>query len=125
MAEKTKFGSVEEYRAALTAEQRSAIDQLRKAVRAGLPEGATEVISYQIIGFRIGRGRPVLWLAAFADHYSLYPYTDALRAQLGVELEPYLSGKGTMRLSVDQPLPLDLVTRIARIRAGEAAVNPR
>ncbi len=115
MAQRQKFESVEAYLAVLTPEQRTGIDQLRAAVRAGLPDEAVEVISYQIIGYRVGQGRPVVWVAAFADHFSLYPYTDKMRAELGAQVEPYISGKGTIKLPADEPLPLEMVTRVAEI----------
>ena len=124
MGARPKFASVEEYLGALTPEQRAGIDALRGAVRAELPADATEQISYQIIGYRVGR-RVIVWLAAFADHFSLFPYTDAVREQLRDEVEPLLSGKGTVRLPADEPLPLDLVRRIVRILLAEAGAAPR
>ncbi|CAN5611481.1 DUF1801 domain-containing protein [soil metagenome] len=110
-----KFGSVDEYVAALTPEQRAGIDLLRAAIREGLPSDAQEVISYQIIGYRVGKGRPVVFVAAFADHFSIYPYTDRVTAELGPEIAPYIAGKGTIKLPADQPLPLLLVTRVAEV----------
>jgi uncharacterized protein YdhG (YjbR/CyaY superfamily) len=120
MAERQKFESVEEYLAALTPEQRTGIDQLRAAVRAGLPDEAVEVISYQIIGYRVGKGRPVVWAAAFADHFSVYPHTDRMREELGDQLAQYISGKGTIKLPADEPLPLEMVTHVAEILLARA-----
>jgi uncharacterized protein YdhG (YjbR/CyaY superfamily) len=119
-AGRKKHESVEGYLAGLTPEQRSKLDQLRAAVGKGLPDEAQEVISYQIIGYRVGKGRPVVWLAAFADHFSVYPYTDHMRAELGAQIEPYISGKGTIKLPADQPLPLELVTRVAQVLLARA-----
>jgi uncharacterized protein YdhG (YjbR/CyaY superfamily) len=115
MAERAKFESVDDYLAALTPERRVGIDELRATVRKALPEEAVEVLSYQIIGYRVGKGRPVVWIAAFPDHFSLYPFTDEVRAALGPEVEPYLSGKGTIRLPADRPLPLEMVRRVTEI----------
>lgn len=119
MSDRRKHASVEEYLADLSVEQREAVDQLRSTIRAALPDEATEVISYQILGYRVGKGRPVVWLAAFADHYSLYPYTETMRERLGAALDPHLSGKGTIRLDADKPLPLELVRRIVEVRLAE------
>ena len=41
------------------------------------------------------------------------------RAALGAELEPYLSGKATLRFPVARPVPLDLVKRVVEIRLAE------
>jgi uncharacterized protein YdhG (YjbR/CyaY superfamily) len=109
-----KFGSVEEYLAALTPEQRAGIDLLRAAIRDALPSDAQEVISYQIIGYRVGKGRPVVFVAAFNEHFSVYPYTERSRAELGAEIEPYIAGKGTLKFPAKEPLPLALVTRVAQ-----------
>jgi uncharacterized protein YdhG (YjbR/CyaY superfamily) len=115
-----KFASVEEYLAALTPEQRASIDLLRAAIRKGLPTDAQEVISYQIIGYRVGKGRPVVFVAAFADHFSVYPYTERVREELGAEVEPYVAGKGTLKFPAGEPLPLAMVTRVARILVAGA-----
>lgn len=46
-------------------------------------------------------------------------------AELGVDLEPYAAGKGTIRFPADEPIPLDLVARIARFRNREVAEELR
>lgn len=115
MAERTRLENVEQYLALLTPERREGLDQLRATVREALPADAVEVLSYQIIGYRVGTGRPVVWLAAFADHYSVYPFTDEVRDALGPEVEPYLSGKGTVKLPADRPLPLEMVRRMTEV----------
>jgi hypothetical protein len=38
---------------------------------------------------------------------------------LGEELQPYVSGKGTLRFTVDDPLPDRLVRRIVEVRLAE------
>jgi uncharacterized protein YdhG (YjbR/CyaY superfamily) len=114
-------GSVDEYFAGLTAEQQAAMEQLRGAIRQVVPE-ATEGISYQIPTFKVN-GRPLVWYAAFKDHYSLYPATEVLRTRLGDELKPYLSGKGTLRFDADRPIPRELIERIVKIRLEEEAAR--
>jgi uncharacterized protein YdhG (YjbR/CyaY superfamily) len=119
-AERRKHASVEEYLAQLTLAQRNGHRPARAALRAGLPAEAEEVLSYQILGFRQGRGRPVVWVAAFADHFSVYPYTDRMRDELGPQIERDRSGKGTIKLPADEPLPLPIVTRVAKILVERA-----
>ncbi len=41
--------------------------------------------------------------------------------ELGEELKPYAVGKGTIRFPADQPVPVDLVTRIIEIRNRQHA----
>jgi len=38
---------------------------------------------------------------------------------LGEELEPYFSGKGTLRFQADEPIPAALVRKIVRVRLQE------
>jgi uncharacterized protein YdhG (YjbR/CyaY superfamily) len=65
-------------------------------------------------------GRFFVSYEAFKRHYSLFPWTDGMVKELGAEIEPYAVGKGTIRFPAEQPIPLDLVTRIIEIRLREA-----
>ena len=112
---------VDAYLAALPEERRSPMEQLRAAVRAGAPD-AEEVLTYRMPGLRLG-GRFLVSYDAFARHYSLFPASDGVRAALGDELAPYLSGKGTIRFAADRPLPLDLVRRGVEARVAEVAAE--
>ena len=123
MAER-KYTTVEEYFADLSPDQRPAMDELRSTIRSALPPEAIEGISYQIPTFKLN-GRAVVWYAAFRDHLSLYPWSDAMRDELGAELKPYLSGKGTIRFELGAPLPVELVKRIVRFRLQETSTGYR
>jgi uncharacterized protein YdhG (YjbR/CyaY superfamily) len=109
--------SVEEYLAGLPERRRGALQELRKAINAAAPE-ATETIAYQMPALRL-RGRFLVSYAAYKDHYSLFPASDAVVEALGDELRPHLSGKGTIRFPADQPLPLALVSKVVRVRVEE------
>ncbi len=113
--------SVEEYLAALPAERRAALEELRQAVRDAAPD-ATETIAYQMPAYRM-HGRFLVSFAAFKNHYSLFPASDAVVEALGAELEPYLHGKGTIRFPADAPLPTAMVTRIVEVRVAEEAAR--
>ena len=84
--------SVEEYLAALPEDRRAAMEELRQAIKAAAPE-AIETISYQMPAFR-SRGQFLVSCAAFKNHYSLFPASEAVIEALGQELKPYLAGKG-------------------------------
>src|SRR5262245_55277891 len=113
--------SVEEYLTELPAESRATLEQLRTTIRAAAPD-ATETISYQMPAFTDG-GRSLVWYAAFKDHTSLFPARQAVIEALGVELRPFLSGKGTIRFPADEPLPLALVTKVVEVRLRENAAR--
>ena len=115
--------SVEDYLAALPAEQRAALEKLRKTIRSAAPE-ATETISYQMPTFK-DRGRVLVHYAAFKDHCSLFPASIGVMEALGEELKPYFSGKGTLRFTADKPLPAALVKKIVKARLEENAARGR
>ena len=116
-----KHESVDEYMAGLPEDRRAAMEQLRTTIRAAAPT-ATEAISYNMPAFKLD-GRFFVSYEAFKRHYSLFPWTDGMLAELGDALKPYAVGKGTLRFPADQPIPVDLVTRIIEIRLREFDVT--
>ncbi len=119
-----KPSSVEEYLAALPEERRAAMDQLRETIKAAAPE-ATELISYDMPAFKSHGGQFLVSYAAFKQHYSLFPASEAVIEAAGQELTPYLSGKGTIRFPADDPIPVELVERIVKTRLEENAAHER
>jgi uncharacterized protein YdhG (YjbR/CyaY superfamily) len=114
---------VEDYLAALPEDQRAALEKLRETIRAAAPE-ATETISYQMPTFKL-RGRVLVYYAAFKDHCSLFPASEAVMEALGEELKPYFSGKGTLRFTPDKPIPVAIVKKIVKARIEENAARGR
>lgn len=116
--------SVDDYLAALPEAPRAALEKLRKQIKAAAPE-ATEVISYQMPAYRLN-GRFLVSFAAFKNHCSLFPASARMLEEYGNELEPYFSGKGTIRFTTDKPLPSALVKKIIKTRIEEnEALTPR
>jgi len=116
--------SVEDYLAALPEDRRTAVEELRQTIKAAAPE-ATQVISYQMPTFK-SHGQFLVSYAAFKNHYSLFPASEAVVEALGEELKPYLAGRGTIRFPAGYPLPVHLVTKIVKVRlAGNAAAERR
>jgi uncharacterized protein YdhG (YjbR/CyaY superfamily) len=109
--------SVDAYLAALPQEQRAALQKVRKTIKAAAPE-VVETISYEIPAFKL-QGRSLVWFAAFKNHMSLYPASAKVRKDLGTELKPYFSGKGTIRFTVEKPIPVTLLKRIVKTRIKE------
>jgi len=118
---KTDCISVDEYIALQPETVRGILERVRSAIRKALP-GAGEVISYKMPTY-ILHGRPVLYFAAWKQHYSLYPATGPVKAAFKDELAPYEVSKGTIRFPLSEPVPVKLIERIARLRAKEAAAR--
>lgn len=112
-----KHETVDAYMAALPEDRRGPMEELRRTIRAAAPD-ATEAIAYNMPAFRLD-GRFFVSYEAFKRHYSLFPWSDGMLEELGDQLRPYAVGKGTIRFPADEPIPLDLVTRIVGIRRRE------
>jgi len=113
----TAFKTVDEYLAAQPEPARRILGQVRGAIRAALP-GAEEMISYQMPAYKLG-GTAVLYFAGWKKHFSLYPASEGLVRALKEELAPYVVEKGTIRFPLAEPVPVELIERIARVRAKE------
>ena len=113
----TPISPVAKYIADAPSKQRAALKTLRAAIRKGAP-GVTERISYGIPTFDLD-GRYLLYIAQFQEHVSLYPVTRAIALKHGKAIERYRHGRGTLRFSLDEAIPVALVEKIARTRARE------
>jgi uncharacterized protein YdhG (YjbR/CyaY superfamily) len=116
---RTDYRSVDEYIAAQPPAARPALLRVRGAVRKAVP-GAEETISYQIPTFKLA-GEYVVYFAGWKQHYSLYPVGAPVVAALGDAVERYELSKGTIRFPLDEPVPVRLVARIAKLLAASAA----
>ena len=69
------------------------------------------------------RGRFLVSYAAFKDHCSFFPASTKVLEELGDEVRPYLSGKGTLRFTPEKPLAAPLVKKIVKTRIDETATR--
>jgi uncharacterized protein YdhG (YjbR/CyaY superfamily) len=92
------------------------LSEIRRRVRAALPD-AGETISYGIPTITLA-GTSLIYFGAWKTHISVYPVPSAGPA-LEQELAPYRSGKGTLKFGLRQPIPYDLITRVATALAGQ------
>lgn len=83
-----------------------------------------ESFSYGMPGFTLA-GRPLVWVAAWKRHYSLYPVSAAQAAALAAPGEVHEAEQGTVRFPMGAPLPYDLVARIVKARAEDIAAGGR
>jgi uncharacterized protein YdhG (YjbR/CyaY superfamily) len=115
--------TVEDYLAALPDERRTAMEELRQTINAAAPD-ATETIAYGMPALRSHGGRFLVSYAAYKNHYSLFPASEAVVNGLGEEVTPYLSGKGTVRFPASRPIPMATVKKILKIRFAENGARP-
>lgn len=114
MAMRSSAQTVDEYIAEAPEEIRPLLEQMRKIIRSAVPPEATETISYAIPTFDLA-GRHLVHFAGFKSHIGFYP-TGSGFAAFAEEFAPYKSGKGSVQLPLDQPLPEELLKRVVRYR---------
>ena len=115
MAGKSK--TIDEYLAKVKGEQRAALDQLRKLLRALLPK-AEECISYGLPAFRLD-GEVVAGFAATAKGCSYYPFSGSTLATLADDLEGYTMTPGALHFPPAKPLPRALLRKLLKTRIAE------
>ena len=120
---KTDFKSVNEYIASKPKAVQSILKRVRSTIRKAVP-GAEEVISYQLPAYKLN-GLPVIYFAGWKQHYSLYPASDPVVAAFKDELAPYKVSKGTIRFPLSEPVPVNLIERIAKFRAKQLTMPER
>lgn len=121
--EKSVPTSVDEYIAAQPREMQQKLEQVRAAIRKAVPE-AVEGIGYRMPGYKL-HGKPMLYFAGFRNHYSLFAASGTFFEALGDELSGYELRKGTIHFSWTKPVPLQLISRMAKLRAAGIAASLR
>ncbi len=109
--------TVSEYIAAAPPAARKQLRAIRATIRKAAP-GITERISYRIPVFEVD-GKFVLYMAAFREHIGVYPITKGMVAKHGAAIAKYRHGKGTLRFTLDKPVPLALIGKLAQVRIQE------
>jgi len=113
----TKPKTIDEYLAVVNADQRAALEKLRKTIRAAAPK-AEECISYGLAAFRLN-GRPLVAFGATANHCAFFPMSSTTVEDHKDELTGYNTSKGTIRFQPDKPLPVVLVRKLVKARIVE------
>lgn len=114
---KPKPGTIDEYLAGANADQRAALEKLRKTIHAVAPK-AEECISYGLAAFRLN-GRPLVAFGAWANHCAFYPMSSATVKSFQDQLKSFETSKGTICFSTDRPLPTALVKKMVKARMAE------
>ncbi len=112
---KAGFTSIDEYIATFPEAIQERLREMRATIKAAAPD-ATEKISYQMPTFFL-KGN-LVHFAAFKNHIGFYPTPQGIEA-FKDELSVYEGAKGSVQFPLDQPLPLELVSRIVHYRAAE------
>jgi len=117
MSEGTKFISQEQYIAAAPKEVQEILLRVQTLVENLLPE-AERCISYNMPAYRAGN--VFFYFATFKNHLGVYP---PIRedAALIRELSRFRNEKGNLSFKYKEPIPYDLIGRVAVALAKEYA----
>ena len=108
--------TIDEYISAFSPDVQAILQQIRQVVRSAAPD-AQETISYQIPTFKLDG--VLVYFAAFKKHIGFYPPVRG-DARLEKAVSPYAGEKGNLRFPLDQPIPFDLIERIAKLRVKQS-----
>jgi uncharacterized protein YdhG (YjbR/CyaY superfamily) len=117
---KAGTGTVPKYLARLDPDKRSALERVRRIIRAAAPR-AEEHISHHLPAYRLD-GRSLIWFGAAAGHCALYGIPGGFERELA---RFDTSGRGTVRFRPDAPLPAALVRKIVEARVAHIAAARR
>jgi len=114
-ADRAVAKDIDEYIARLPKETRGISQLVRAAIRKAAPD-AEEKISYQIPTFFLEGN--LVHFAAYRNHIGFYPGAAGIE-KFKSELSSYETAKGTVRFSLDRPIPFDLIERMVKYRVKE------
>lgn len=104
--------TIDEYIAGFPKNVQEILEQVRATIKKAAP-GAEEKINYGIPTFILNGN--LVHFGGFQNHVGFYPTplgTEAFEEELSV----YKSGKGSVQFPLDQPMPLNLISRIVKFR---------
>jgi len=109
------MNAIDEYIETFEPEIQRTLNEIRNFIQAEVPEAA-ERISYGMPTFYLNGN--LVHFAAFKDHYGFFPGSSVIE-EFEKELAPYRSGKGTLRFSIDKPIPWKIIKKVVQFRVKE------
>ena len=109
--------NTDEYLAGVPEPARSTLSKVRATIRSVVPPETTEAISYGMPAFRYNGA--LVAFGAFSNHCSFFPMSAALVEEFKDELKNYETAKGTIRFSLDKPLPTSLLKKFVKARVAQ------
>jgi uncharacterized protein YdhG (YjbR/CyaY superfamily) len=113
--QKLGYRSIDEYIATFPEDIQALLEAVRATIKASAP-GAEERISYQMPAFALHGN--LVYFAALKNHIGLYPTGSGIEA-FKDELSMYETTKGSVKFPINQPLPMELISRIVQFRVTE------
>lgn len=109
-----KPADTDTYIAGFSKEVQEALEQVRATVQKAAPR-ATETIKYNMPTFELD-GSNLVHFAAFKNHIGFYPAPTPDNKDFEKALAGYKTGRGSVQLPLDKPMPASLITKIVKWR---------
>jgi uncharacterized protein YdhG (YjbR/CyaY superfamily) len=102
--------TIDEYIARFPIEIQLIMEDIRHTIKIAAPE-AEETIKYGMPTF-LYHGN-LVYFAAFKNHIGFYPAPTGIK-EFAKEISTFKSGKGSLQLPFDKPMPLKLINKILK-----------
>jgi uncharacterized protein YdhG (YjbR/CyaY superfamily) len=109
--------TVEQYITGFPPDVQEILQKIRIIIKEEAPS-ATERIAYGMPTYTMEKN--LIHFAGYARHIGLYPTPTGIDA-FRDELAAYKNAKGSVQFPLSEPIPYDLIRRIARYRVAEQA----
>jgi uncharacterized protein YdhG (YjbR/CyaY superfamily) len=106
---------IDEYIAGFPDDVQETLEKIRMTIRKAAPD-AEETIKYQMPTFTL-KGN-LVHFAAYKKHIGLYPAPTG-NEKFKKELSVYRGAKSSVRFPLNRPVPLDLISKIVKLRIRE------
>jgi uncharacterized protein YdhG (YjbR/CyaY superfamily) len=114
-----QFESIDAYIATASPDAQPVLRKIRRLIRKAAPK-AEETISYRMPAFR--QNGILLYFAAFKSHIGMFPPIRGDEELDGL-LEQYRGPKGNLKFALNEPIPYELISRIAALRVAQDALR--
>ena len=103
------MSAVDEYINSFSPEVKEILLEILRVTKAAVPD-SQEVISYKMPALK--HEKCFFYFAAFKNHIGIYPPVKNDKS-LAEELKPFAGEKGNLKFKLSEPIPYELIARIA------------
>jgi uncharacterized protein YdhG (YjbR/CyaY superfamily) len=111
------MSEVDDYLAGIEPAERAALEHVRQLATEVAPD-AQDGRSYGMPALKYKK-KPLIGFISAKNHLSLFPFSPAVIEAVTVRLDGFEVSKGTIRFSVERPIPDEVVRDIVRYRLRE------
>jgi uncharacterized protein YdhG (YjbR/CyaY superfamily) len=111
------MSEIDDYLVTVAPDQRAALERVVELARRTVPD-AVDGRSYGMPALKYA-GKGLIGILAAKHHLSVFPFSPAVVDAVRDRLPGFSLSKGTIRFSVDQPLPDDVVRDLVALRRAE------